>query len=120
MGQMQKKHKISVISHLKIRMKLLVISFSVIFETFLLNFLFAIPVSKGQAPSAPPDFVPILKQSVCYVVMAVIINDKNEILMMQEAKSSCAGQWYLPAGRVEPNESLTVVIKDKFIQFRLD
>lgn len=67
-----------------------------------------ISVSKGQAPSAPPDFVPILKQSVCYVVMAVIINEKNEILMMQEAKSSCAGQWYLPAGRVEPNESLTV------------
>lgn len=65
-------------------------------------------VSKGLAPSAPPDFVPILKQSVCYVVMAVIINEKNEILMMQEAKSSCAGQWYLPAGRVEPNESIMV------------
>jgi 8-oxo-dGDP phosphatase len=27
---------------------------------------------------------------------------------MQEAKSSCAGQWYLPAGRVEPNESIMV------------
>jgi len=40
--------------------------------------------------------------------MAVIINEKNEILMMQEAKSSCAGQWYLPAGRVEPNESIMV------------
>ena len=45
---------------------------------------------------------------MCYVVMAVIINEKNEILMMQEAKSSCAGQWYLPAGRVEPNESIMV------------
>ncbi len=67
-------------------------------------------VSKGLAPSAPPDFVPILKQSVCYVVMAVIINEKNEILMMQEAKSSCAGQWYLPAGRVEPNESIMVIL----------
>jgi 8-oxo-dGTP pyrophosphatase MutT (NUDIX family) len=40
--------------------------------------------------------------------MAVIINDDDEILMMQEAKSSCAGQWYLPAGRVEPNESIMV------------
>lgn len=40
--------------------------------------------------------------------MAVIINDSNEVLMMQEAKSSCAGQWYLPAGRVEPNESISV------------
>jgi len=80
--------------------------------------LIAISVSKGQAPSAPPDFVPILKQSVCYVVMAVIINEKNEILMMQEAKSSCAGQWYLPAGRVEPSESLTVVLKNKFISIQ--
>ena len=74
-------------------------------------------VSKGQAPSAPPDFVPIIKQSVCYVVMAVIINEKNEILMMQEAKSTCAGQWYLPAGRVEPNESITVRIFFKKIVF---
>lgn len=66
-------------------------------------------VSKGLAPSAPPDFVPVLRQSVCYVVMAVIMNEKNEILVMQEAKSSCAGQWYLPAGRVEPNESIMVI-----------
>ena len=65
-------------------------------------------MSKGQAPSAPADFIPKLKHSVCYVVMAVIFNDKNEILMIQEAKSTCSGQWYLPAGRVEPNESLTV------------
>lgn len=70
--------------------------------------LITFAVSKGLAPSAPPDFVPILKQSVCYVVMAVIINEKNEILVMQESKSSCAGQWYLPAGRVEPNESIMV------------
>lgn len=40
--------------------------------------------------------------------MAVILNEKNEILMIQEAKSNCSGQWYLPAGKVEPNESLTV------------
>jgi len=42
--------------------------------------------------------------------MAVIFNEKNEILMIQEAKSTCAGQWYLPAGRVEPNENLTVCV----------
>lgn len=56
------------------------------------------------------DFVPMLGQSVCYVVMAVILNEKNEVLVMQEAKSSCVGKWYLPAGKVEPNESLMVVI----------
>ena len=26
--------------------------------------------------------------------------------MMQEAKSSCAGQWYLPAGRMEAGEDI--------------
>ena len=25
---------------------------------------------------------------------------------MQEAKSSCAGQWYLPAGKMEPGEDI--------------
>ena len=33
--------------------------------------------------------------------------------MMQEAKSSCAGQWYLPAGRIEPGEEIEVGIKLK-------
>ena len=27
--------------------------------------------------------------------------------MMQEAKSSCAGQWYLPAGKMEPGEDIS-------------
>jgi len=75
-----------------------------------------IAVSKGQAPSAPADFIPKLKHSVCYVVMAVIFNDKNEILMIQEAKSTCSGQWYLPAGRVEPNESLTDAFKREVLE----
>ena len=71
-------------------------------------------VAKGQTPSAPPDFIPKLKQSVCYIVMAVIFNDNNDILMMQEAKSTCSGQWYLPAGRVEPKENLTVCVVPQF------
>ena len=37
---------------------------------------------------------------------AVLINDQGEALMMQEAKSTCAGQWYLPAGRMEPGEDI--------------
>merc|ERR1712064_162742 len=56
--------------------------------------------SKGVQPGTPSDFVPVVKKSVCYIVAAVIFNEKNEVLMMQEAKSSCAGQWYLPAGRL--------------------
>ena len=40
--------------------------------------------------------------------MAAITNDAGDVLFMQEAKSSCAGQWYLPAGKVEPGEDLEV------------
>ncbi|XP_061672407.1 8-oxo-dGDP phosphatase NUDT18 [Syngnathoides biaculeatus] len=47
-----------------------------------------------------------LKNNVTYVVCAVIFNDKEEVLMVQEAKQDCYKKWYLPAGRVEVGESL--------------
>lgn len=31
---------------------------------------------------------------------------QNEVLMMQEAKRECYGAWYLPAGRMEPKETI--------------
>merc|ERR1712172_285927 len=40
--------------------------------------------SKGVPPSVPSDFVPVLKKNVCYIGAAVIFNEKNEVLMMQE------------------------------------
>lgn len=39
---------------------------------------------------------------------AVIFNSHGEILMIQESKRSCYGKWYLPAGRMEPNETIEV------------
>ena len=63
-------------------------------------------VAKGVHPSAPDQFKPVIKKNVSYIVAAVLINDQGEVLMMQEAKSSCAGQWYLPAGRMEPGEDI--------------
>lgn len=48
----------------------------------------------------------VLGRTVCYIVGAVVINDQGRVLMMREAKKSCQGTWYLPAGRVEKNESL--------------
>ncbi|XP_034452535.1 8-oxo-dGDP phosphatase NUDT18 [Hippoglossus hippoglossus] len=47
-----------------------------------------------------------LRKNVTYIVCGVIFNDKEEVLMVQEAKQDCYKLWYLPAGRVEVGESL--------------
>ncbi|XP_057689025.1 8-oxo-dGDP phosphatase NUDT18 [Corythoichthys intestinalis] len=47
-----------------------------------------------------------LRNNVTYIVCGVIFNDKDEVLMVQEAKQDCYKKWYLPAGRVEVGESL--------------
>ena len=54
-------------------------------------------------------FCPDLKlgYNVCYIVAGVAIED-GKVLMMQEAKASCRGRWYLPAGRMEKDESIVV------------
>lgn len=61
--------------------------------------------AQGVQPSTT-DFVPVLGKTVTYIVACVIINDNNEVLMIQEAKESCAGKWYLPAGRMEVGENI--------------
>lgn len=62
--------------------------------------------SQGITPTTPSNFKPVLGSNVTYVVACVIINESKEVLMMQEAKESCAGKWYLPAGRMEKGESI--------------
>lgn len=49
--------------------------------------------TQGIQPSISPNFKPVLKETVIYVVAVLVINDKNEVLMIQEAKESCAGKW---------------------------
>ena len=36
--------------------------------------------------------------------------------MMQEAKSSCAGQWYLPAGRMEAGEDVAEAARREVLE----
>ncbi|XP_035450335.1 8-oxo-dGDP phosphatase NUDT18 [Spodoptera frugiperda] len=62
--------------------------------------------SQGITPTTPSNFKPVLGSNVTYVVACVIVNQSNEVLMMQEAKESCAGKWYLPAGRMEKGETI--------------
>ncbi|MEE6524903.1 hypothetical protein FKM82_024629 [Ascaphus truei] len=63
-----------------------------------------LPNTYDVAPETPQPLR--LRHSVCYIVMGLLLNDKDEVLMMQEAKAECRGSWYLPAGRVERGESL--------------
>ncbi|KAG7209466.1 hypothetical protein KM043_015555 [Ampulex compressa] len=69
----------------------------------------------GQSPSNTV-YVPICLKTVTYIVAAVVVNDQGEVLMMQEAKASCSGKWYLPAGRVEQNENLVDAVKREVLE----
>ncbi|XP_031564490.1 8-oxo-dGDP phosphatase NUDT18-like [Actinia tenebrosa] len=57
----------------------------------------------------------VLKADLCYIVSAVII-ENGKVLMMKEAKKSCRGLWYLPAGRLEKNESLIEGVKREVLE----
>ncbi|XP_076675717.1 8-oxo-dGDP phosphatase NUDT18 isoform X2 [Andrena cerasifolii] len=62
------------------------------------------------------NYVPVCQKTVTYIVAAIVLNDKGEVLMIQEAKASCNGKWYLPAGRVEPNENLCDAVKREVLE----
>lgn len=42
-----------------------------------------------------------------YIVAGVLF-EGDKLLLIQEAKPGCRGDWYLPAGRMEPNETIVV------------
>ncbi|XP_014669717.1 PREDICTED: 8-oxo-dGDP phosphatase NUDT18-like [Priapulus caudatus] len=56
-------------------------------------------------------FEPLIKQTVCYIVCGLIYNENGEVLLIQEAKQSCRGKWYLPAGRMEVEETIEEALK---------
>lgn len=57
------------------------------------------------------DTIPaILEKNCCYIVSAVLLVEEK-VLLISEAKHTCYGKWYLPAGRVEQNETLVVSYK---------
>ena len=46
--------------------------------------------------------------NVCYIACGLVVRD-DKVLLIQEAKRSCRGSWYLPAGRVDANETIEVM-----------
>lgn len=76
-----------------------------------------------QLPDEEPDsvrtteqFVPLVKKTVGYIVCGIIFDDCGQILMMQEAKTSCFGTWYVPAGRMETGENLLDAVKREVLE----
>nr|XP_020025409.1 8-oxo-dGDP phosphatase NUDT18 [Castor canadensis] len=62
--------------------------------------------SYDSEPLGNPRVPVRLRKNVCYVVLAVFLNEQDEVLLIQEAKRECRGSWYLPAGRMEPGETI--------------
>ncbi|VDK55436.1 unnamed protein product, partial [Gongylonema pulchrum] len=49
------------------------------------------------------------RENIVYIGVGIIIREEHgelEILLAQEAKRRCFGKWYVPAGRIEPGETL--------------
>lgn len=68
-------------------------------------------ICRKPAGSGNPS---ILGQNLCIIVAAVVFNASGEVVLIQEAKKSCRGHWYYPAGRLEPNETLVEGVKREF------
>ncbi|XP_052501164.1 8-oxo-dGDP phosphatase NUDT18 [Budorcas taxicolor] len=64
-----------------------------------------------SGPAGEPPAPVRLRKNVCYVVLAVFLNEQDEVLLVQEAKKECRGSWYLPAGRMEPGETIVEALQ---------
>ncbi|KAK3791433.1 hypothetical protein RRG08_046585 [Elysia crispata] len=70
----------------------------------------AVPVAASidvkPESSQEEKFIPMTKTNMCYICGAVIFDESGKVLMIQEAKKSSRGEWYLPIGRLERNETI--------------
>ena len=60
----------------------------------------------------PPELVennpPVVYRQNCLYIVSAILIVGDEVLLVREAKPSCYGQLYLPAGKVDQHETLEV------------
>lgn len=75
-----------------------------------------VAAAKGVNTLTPSDFIPVVQDTVTYIALAVLFNEEGDVLLMQEAKRSCAGQWYLPAGRMETGETIEDAVKREVLE----
>ncbi|XP_017786956.1 PREDICTED: 8-oxo-dGDP phosphatase NUDT18 [Nicrophorus vespilloides] len=72
--------------------------------------------TQGISPRADPTKKLVMGDNITYIVAGIIINDEGEVLMIQEAKESCAGKWYLPAGRMEKGETICAATEREVLE----
>ncbi|PAA88524.1 hypothetical protein BOX15_Mlig031695g1, partial [Macrostomum lignano] len=60
--------------------------------------------------------IPKLGRSKAVIVSGIVFSANRDVAMIQEAKPSARGLWYLPAGRLELNESLEDAVKREFLE----
>ncbi|KAH9500227.1 8-oxo-dGDP phosphatase nudt18 [Bulinus truncatus] len=69
-----------------------------------------------QPDAKSASFFPKTKANMCYICMTVLFNEQGQVLLIQEAKKGCRGQWYLPAGRLEPGETILAGAKREVLE----
>lgn len=70
-----------------------------------------LPTSKPASPDPRAQNQELmLRSNVTYIVAGVVVVG-DKVLLIQEAKPSCRGDWYLPAGRMEANETIVEAVK---------
>ncbi|VDN15123.1 unnamed protein product, partial [Dibothriocephalus latus] len=61
------------------------------------------------------EFVPVINSNYSVVVVGITLAGSS-VVLIQEAKATCRGSWYLPAGHVERHEDLVTAIRREFLE----
>ncbi|KAA0197019.1 Nucleoside diphosphate-linked moiety X motif 18 [Fasciolopsis buskii] len=61
------------------------------------------------------DYFPRIKDNFCLIVVGVLLRG-DQVLLIQESKRSCYGKYFLPAGRLEPHETLLDGVKREVLE----
>ncbi len=51
----------------------------------------------------------VLGRNLCYIAVGIAM-EGDRVLLIQECFHPCRGEWYLPAGKVDYNESIVVSV----------
>eukprot|EP00475_Leptophrys_vorax_P032555 TRINITY_DN5038_c0_g1_i1.p1 TRINITY_DN5038_c0_g1~~TRINITY_DN5038_c0_g1_i1.p1 ORF type:complete len:319 (+),score=87.10 TRINITY_DN5038_c0_g1_i1:52-1008(+) len=60
----------------------------------------------SSPPVVPSKKAVKLYDNAIIIVAFLLVDEHDKVVLMQEAKPTCRGQWYIPAGKVDKNESL--------------